>query len=290
MCCVITSTTGAAIRDILSVLKRRFSNVPIIIYPTQVQGSEAASQIVAALQIANARHECDVLILARGGGSLEDLWPFNEELVARAIFASAIPIISAVGHETDFTIADFVADLRAPTPSAAAELAVPDVAEWCATLISFKQRLISLMQHRLQKANWLLENLKSRLRHPRFYLAQQAQHLDEIERRLYLVMQHQLTHWKHRLIQASGALDLVSPLATLVRGYAIVSKNGHVVQKIKDVNVGDMVQTKLSDGTLESVILSVSEESPNIRCELREDPFKGDPSGKKRPQDDITNK
>jgi exodeoxyribonuclease VII large subunit len=255
---VVTSPTGAAIRDILSVLRRRFPNVPVIIYPTQVQGNEAALQIVEALQAANERCECDVLILARGGGSLEDLWPFNEEIVARAIFASKLPVISAVGHETDFTIADFTADMRAPTPSAAAELAVPDVMEWVSSLTNVKQQLVSLMQHKLQHAKLLLENLRNRLRHPSYYLTQQAQRLDEIESRLYLVMQYQFTRWQHRLVKATAALDLVSPLATLVRGYAIVSKNGNVVQKTKDVVVGDEVQTKLSDGILHCSVKKIS--------------------------------
>lgn len=247
---VITSPTGAAIRDILSVLRRRFASIPVIIYPTLVQGNEAAAQIAQALQIANEGCECEVLILARGGGSLEDLWPFNEETVARAIFASVIPVISAVGHEIDFTIADFVADVRAPTPSAAAELAVPDVMEWLATLLGFKRRLVDLMRHKLQHAQWLLENLNNRLHPPQYYLAQKAQHLDDIERRLYSAIQHQVIYWRHRLVKAAAALDLVSPLATLVRGYAIVSKNDRVVQTIKEVNIGDAVQAKLADGTL----------------------------------------
>ena len=254
---VITSPTGAAIRDILSVLKRRYLGVSIIIYPTQVQGTEAAAQIVAALQTVNKRDECDLLILARGGGSLEDLWPFNEEIVARAVFASTIPTISAIGHETDFTIADFVADVRAPTPSAAAELAVPDIEAYNANLTNLKQRLFNLIKHKLQQANLLLDNLKSRLRHPGYYLAEQAQRLDEVEKRLHLVMQHQLAYWQHRFVQASTALDLVSPLATLGRGYAIVSKKGKVVQKTKDVVVGDQVQTKLVDGELHCVVEDV---------------------------------
>lgn len=255
---VITSPTGAAIRDILSVLQRRFPNVAIIIYPTQVQGNEAAVQIVAALQSANVRNECDVLILARGGGSLEDLWPFNEEVVARAIFASTIPIISAVGHETDFTIADFVADIRAPTPSVAAELVVPDVMELRTIVADLQQRLINLIANKLQQANWLLENLKTSLRHPRYYLAQQAQHLDEVERRIYLVMQHQLSDWRHRLVKVGTALDLVSPLATLTRGYAIVSKKDRVVHAATDIAVGDEVQAKLSDGVLHCLVEKIT--------------------------------
>jgi exodeoxyribonuclease VII large subunit len=255
---VITSPTGAAIRDILSVLQRRFPSIPVIIYPTQVQGNEAAPKIAKALQAANNRNECDVLILSRGGGSLEDLWPFNEETVACEIFASKIPIISAIGHETDFTIADFVADVRAPTPSAAAELAAPDVTEKLIFLSNIKQRLVSLIQHKLQHANLLLENLRSRLRHPSYYLEQQAQRLDEIEGRLCLVMQHQLISWRHRLAKAGEALDLVSPLATLLRGYAIVSKKGKVVCKTKDVIVGDEVQTKLSDGSLRCLVKKIN--------------------------------
>lgn len=261
---VITSPTGAAIRDILSILKRRCSGVSVIIYPTQVQGAESASQIVTALQVANERCECELLILARGGGSLEDLWSFNEEIVARAIFASAIPIISAVGHETDFTIADFVADVRAPTPSAAAELAVPNTVEWSAGLTGLKQRLINLIQHKLQQASWSVKNLKSRLRHPSYYLSQQAQRLDELEHRLHLGIQHQITYWQHRLVKATAALDLVSPLATLVRGYAIVSKNGHVVQNTQDVAIGDEIQTKLSDGVLHCLVKKIGNSNKTL--------------------------
>lgn len=251
---VITSPTGAAIRDILSVLARRFPGVNVIIYPTQVQGSEAAMQIVTALQSANNRGECDVLILARGGGSLEDLWPFNEEIVARAIFASEIPTVSAVGHETDFTIADFVADVRAPTPSVAAELVVPDVAELMAGLAESQQRLFNSIQHRLQQAKWFLDNLASRLVHPRYYLVEQTQRLDELERRLQTGIQNQMLNWQHRLVKATAALDLVSPLATLGRGYAIVSYEGKIINKIADVTIGDRVQTKLSNGVLNCLV------------------------------------
>ena len=147
---MITSPTGAAIRDILSVLKRRFPSVSVIIYPSQVQGEAAAAQLVQAIKIANQRQECDVLLLTRGGGSIEDLWPFNEEIVAREIFKSTIPIISAVGHEIDFTIADFVADLRAPTPSAAAELVVPDVYDLLSKIQHLQNRLAILMQHKIK--------------------------------------------------------------------------------------------------------------------------------------------
>jgi exodeoxyribonuclease VII large subunit len=174
---VITSPTGAAIRDILSVLQRRFAGVPVIIYPTLVQGDAAAGNIVSALQLANARRECDVLILARGGGSLEDLWPFNEEIVARAIFNCVIPIISGVGHEVDFTIADFVADVRAPTPSAAAELVTLDRAELLKLLSASRQRLLRLAQQQLlqlqQHLDWVNKHLQQQ--HPKRRLQEQSQ-------------------------------------------------------------------------------------------------------------------
>jgi exodeoxyribonuclease VII large subunit len=200
-----------------------------------------------------------VLILARGGGSIEDLWPFNEEVVARAIFASQIPIISAVGHETDFTIADFVADIRAPTPSAAAELAVPNVSEWCSTLDNLKRRLVNLIQYRLHRYSLLLTNLKSRLRHPQYYLAEKIQRLDEIERRLNLAIKHQLIYFKERLAKIGVALDAVSPLATLTRGYAVISKNTKIISRITDVAIGDKVQAKLADGELQCLVQGITQ-------------------------------
>jgi len=180
---VITSATGAAIRDILSVLARRFSYAAIIIYPTLVQGELAASQIVKAIQTANQRNECDALILARGGGSLEDLWPFNEEMVAKAIYQSELPIVSGVGHEIDFTIADFVADLRAPTPSSAAELLTPDQTEILATLLQKKMILNRLINQKLdvvrQQIVWMKKNLDQQ--HPKRRLLEKTQALDLFE-------------------------------------------------------------------------------------------------------------
>ena len=160
---VITSPTGAAIRDILTVLKRRFAAIPVIVYPVAVQGDNAKHEIAQAIVTANQDRQCDVIILGRGGGSLEDLWAFNEELVARAIFASKIPIISAVGHETDFTIADFVADLRAATPSVAAEHACPDQQHWLAQFVSLEIRLQQQLQHKLNQKQQTLDWLNQRL-------------------------------------------------------------------------------------------------------------------------------
>jgi len=240
---VITSPTGAVIRDILNVLKRRFPSAAIIVYPVQVQGKEASTQIITALQKANLR-------------TLEDLWPFNEEIVARAIFASTIPIVSAVGHETDFTISDFVADVRAPTPSVAAELVVPNVLEWLNVLGNLKRRLIGSMQNKLQRINLLVLNLKKQLRHPRYYLAERMQRLDEFQHRLHLAMQHQLSRWQQRLSKIGVALDMVSPLATLERGYAVISKDDKVIKRTADVVVGDKVRARLVDGEISCQVLT----------------------------------
>ena len=189
---VITSPSGAALRDILHVLQRRFPALPVTIYPTAVQGSEAANGITQALTLANARDECDLIILARGGGSIEDLWPFNEEIVARAIAASSIPIISAVGHETDTTIADFAADVRAPTPSAGAELASPDGHKLAQALQGYNDWFCQQAVGKLESTRQVLSNLRLRLRHPSDILNKQGQHLDHLEIRLLKSMQLQL--------------------------------------------------------------------------------------------------
>lgn len=186
---VITSASGAAIHDILSVLQRRFPALPIILYPTAVQGEGAAEEIVTAIQLAQERAECDLLILGRGGGSIEDLWSFNEESVARAIYDCTLPTLSAVGHETDFTIADFVADQRAPTPSAAAESISPDHLQWQAGLEQLQQRLTRHCRQQILSARTALEGVERRLRHPGERIQQFAQRLDESEQRLQRAQQ-----------------------------------------------------------------------------------------------------
>jgi exodeoxyribonuclease VII large subunit len=198
---VITSPTGAAIHDVLSVLERRFAGIPVTVIPVAVQGKESAPQIVKAIDLANRSGLFDVLLLTRGGGSMEDLWSFNEEIVARAIFNSELPIISAVGHEVDFTIADFVADLRAPTPSAAAELLVPDGDDWLDKFIGFEVLLEEAMFRRLQQWQRHLHNLRQRLRHPRERLEQQSQRLDNLELRLKNHIKHLLSDFKNRIRQ-----------------------------------------------------------------------------------------
>jgi exodeoxyribonuclease VII large subunit len=216
---VITSPSGAAVRDILHVLKRRFPAVPVLIYPVSVQGSLASAEIIAALRLAGRRAECDVLLLARGGGSLEDLWPFNDERLARAIVASPIPLISGIGHEIDVTIADFAADVRAPTPSAAAEMVVPDAEEWLATCASFGQRLVRAQRRRLAERRERLRWLEGRaqLASPLARLLDQSQRLDEHEQRLRRAIRRRLDGQGERLRWLSGRAALLSPGSRLAR-------------------------------------------------------------------------
>jgi exodeoxyribonuclease VII large subunit len=214
---VITSPSGAAIRDILTVLKRRFAAVPVIIYPVAVQGDNAKHEIVKAIATANAQRQCDVIILGRGGGSLEDLWAFNEEMVARAIFASEIPVISAVGHETDVTIADFVADLRAATPSAAAEHATPDQQEWLSRFVHLETRLQQHLQRKLSQKQQTLDWLSKRLQqqHPGQKLARNAQRIDELELRLNQAMQTRIRHNKSLVEATIAKLWQYNPAVTI---------------------------------------------------------------------------
>lgn len=205
---VITSPSGAAIHDILTVLKRRYPGLPVSVYPVAVQGKEAAAQIARAISRANRDGLCDVLIVGRGGGSLEDLWPFNEEIVARAIFASDIPVISAVGHEVDFSISDMVADVRAATPSAAAELVSPDMRQWQAAFMQLQRRLLSSMQQGIRQRHLVVQQLNKRLRHPKERLQVYMQRLDRLEgdlsaaiRRLLKQRQQQTSTLQQRLQQ-----------------------------------------------------------------------------------------
>jgi len=214
---VVTSPSGAAVRDILHVLARRFPAVPVLIYPVPVQGEGAAEKIAAALTLAGRRRDCDVLILARGGGSLEDLWAFNEETVARAIFDCPIPILSGVGHEIDFTIADFAADQRAPTPSGAAELAVPDGAEWRRRYVLVESRLAAAARRRLAELGKRLHWQNARLDrlHPGNRLRQQAQRLDELEQRLGAACRSRVRQLRAELATLAAGLRGSSPLPRL---------------------------------------------------------------------------
>lgn len=208
---VVTSATGAAIRDILQVLQRRFPTLPVVVLPVAVQGAGAAAQIANAIDLANRHAVCDVLIVGRGGGSLEDLWAFNEEVVARAIYASHIPVVSAVGHEVDFTIADFVADVRAPTPSAAAELVSPDQEALRALLQRHERALAQQMRQHLQWQRQRVQHLRARLTHPRQALQQRAQRLDHLELRLRTALLTRLGRAAQRLAHIQRCLQQLNP-------------------------------------------------------------------------------
>ncbi len=305
---VITSPTGAAIHDILSVLARRFPSIPVIIYPVLVQGNDAKYAIKQAIITANQHKDCDVLILARGGGSLEDLWAFNEEMVITAIYKSRIPIISGIGHETDTTIADYVADLRAATPTAAAEHCTPDASQWLGQFQAYEQHLSRLLHNKIaqhkQHLDWLSKNLTQQ--HPGKQLETKAQRLDELEARLKLSLKNKLSqannqlqaqqaqlwqfnpthkvqqlgnqynHLKTRLhasmhnklhtqqqklAQLSQTLNIISPLATLHRGYSLSSNTqGTLLTSSKQLTVGQTITTRLAEGEFTSQIQELNHE------------------------------
>ncbi|WP_444645366.1 exodeoxyribonuclease VII large subunit [Caproiciproducens sp. R1] len=259
---VITSPTGAAVHDITSILARRYPLAEIVFCPVLVQGEGAAPQIVDALARFNRLLCADVIILGRGGGSLEDLWPFNEETVARAVAASGIPVISAVGHETDFTICDFVADLRAPTPSAAAELAVPDCAELEYTVRYDLSRLKQSMRKKLTGLKQNLDALTSRysFKNPFNLIELERIRTDQLAVRLNQSMRRKTVDARSALSSVSGRLNALSPLATLSRGYSITyGQNGRVVTRISDVKTGERISVLLNEGTLGCVVDSMEE-------------------------------
>ncbi len=302
---VVTSPSGAAIRDILTTLQRRFPALPVIVYPVPVQGQGAGQQIAAMIATADRRRDCDVLIVGRGGGSLEDLWAFNEEVVARAIYNCSIPVVTGIGHEIDFTIADFVADRRAATPSGAAELISPDQQDWLTRLHQLQQRLTWLNRSRLRQWQQHLQHLEKRLQHPGRRLRDLAQRLDEMELRLHraqqnllhrasarirqsherllrhnpvhrlgtlqsrntnlsqrfkLAMRQQLALRHAQLQQLAHALDAVSPLATLGRGYAIVTnEQQQIVRQAGQVKPGDQIKARLAEGQLYCQVTKIEE-------------------------------
>jgi exodeoxyribonuclease VII large subunit len=295
---VVTSPTGAAVRDVLNILARRYPPAAVLVHPTPVQGAAAVPAIVQALQLASARRDCDVLILARGGGSLEDLWAFNDERVARAIRACAIPVVTGIGHEIDFTIADFAADARAPTPSGAAELVAPDSVACLEALARMETRMTACMRRELRAVSSRFSSAGARLKqaHPGMRLAHQAQRLDDLEQRLagaaaavlhtrrhrlndavtrlvqrspeHLVRggggreavlrarlehaaQQYLSRLSHRVALAKKSLEMASPLATLARGFAIVTRpDGTLVTDARSVPAGEEVEARLASGRL----------------------------------------
>lgn len=251
---IVTSPTGAAVRDILRVIKRRHPKMEILIYPVPVQGADAAPSIVEALRYFNSERNVDVVIVGRGGGSLEDLWAFNEEPVARAIFASRIPVISAVGHETDYTISDFVADLRAPTPSAAAEIVVESEAHLRADILTLQARLESAMRQDLEQFRTMVRHATRLLEDPRKQLGQFSQRVDELSTRLGLGLRHHVRRDRALLTSLTGSLDHLNPLSILSRGYSVTRKmpGGTIIKNADDVRPGDVLSTRLHEGEVVS--------------------------------------
>ena len=254
---VITSPTGAAVRDIIQIAKRRDPRVKIALFPTLVQGESAAEDIVKSLKLANSWGKADVIILGRGGGSMEDLWAFNEEIVARAIFASEVPVISAVGHETDFTIADFVSDMRAPTPSAAAELATEPLDRIKADLEELTNRLDRDVQAVLTTSKRRLEFLKERpvLKRPLERIQRTQMYLEEKERLLLRETLRKLEKDKQKLTAAEARLEAVSPFSIMQRGYALLmDEKGKPVTTAEAAAVGQAVQVRMKDGILQAEV------------------------------------
>lgn len=303
---VITSPSGAVLHDILTTLKRRFPAIPVLVYPVPVQGEGAAADIAAMIRLADQRAECNALILARGGGSLEDLWAFNEEVVARAIHECSIPLVCGVGHETDFTIADMVADARAPTPTAAAEMLSPDQVQVAAQFESVTLRLIKLIGDRLNDARQGLDGLSARLVHPRDRIQRLRERLELLSRqtlfslrtglqqrragfvslhnrltqaapperiramirdttylgfRIRNAVAHRVQQEQQMLGSVSGRLHALSPLATLARGYAIVTDktSGVVIRDAATVEPGDRIYARLARGELDCIVEDVHE-------------------------------
>ncbi len=254
---LVTSPTGAAVRDMLRILKARYPIAKVIVCPVLVQGPEAPADICAAIEYLNEHKLCDVMICGRGGGSLEDLWAFNDEGVARAIFASKIPVISAVGHEPDVTISDFVADLRAATPSNAAELAVPDCVALKASLSETDSRVTRSVLNKIQLYRQYLKNTAEKpvLTSPVRYFQDKRMLLDFTADKLRSLMEQSVSRRKERFARLTAALDAMSPLKVISRGYSLATKNdGTLVKDASDVEVGDSIKVKLMRGELDCIV------------------------------------
>ena len=252
---VITSPTGAAIEDILTTLKRRSLHIPIFIYPCLVQGKEAPLAIVKAIETANIRMECDVLILARGGGSIEDLWAFNEEIVARAIVASKIPTITGVGHETDTTIADFVSDLRAPTPTGAAELVTSHTVELVKTIQVYKNQLNKVMAGVIRELMQKIDYLEKRLISPRQQIQRQKEQIHQYIQRINQSMKNAMILYRLKIDKLKLNLDHLSPHAVLSRGYSIITNvDGQIVNNVNQLKLDDKIRIQLNHGQADANI------------------------------------
>lgn len=259
---VVTAETGAAVQDIFNVLRRRYPVAEVILRPAKVQGTGAAEDIAKAIIEFNKTDAADVLIVGRGGGSIEDLWAFNEEIVARAVFASHIPVVSAVGHETDYTICDFVADLRAPTPSAAAELVVPDMVELKSGLLSYQKHILELTKNKITEERGKLLAIKQKnvMRDPITRVNENRRELVYLSECLSNLALNDLEKNKSRFSNLVGKLDALSPLKVISRGYALVENNGKVVTSKNQVKVDDNIILTVSDGVVSATVTGVNEE------------------------------
>ena len=259
---IVTSAAGAAIHDMLRILRKRYPLVKVLLLPVRVQGVEAPAEIAAAIRYANYHRLADLLIVGRGGGSIEDLWAFNDELVAHAIFASSIPVISAVGHEPDVTISDFVADLRAATPSNAAELAVPDQDTIRQSLDGMMTSMIAAMNRKIKVSRQHLEVLAASpaLKSPDGYLNQRKKTLELLNNRLISAQTKQLAFKKQRHIALAAKLDAMSPLKVLSRGYSMAQKeDGSILRSVKQAEPGDKIHLTMEDGVLSATVCHVKE-------------------------------
>lgn len=257
---IVTSPDAAALRDVLTTLRRRMPGIPVVIYPTPVQGRDAAPKIAAAIDAASQRAEVDVLIICRGGGSIEDLWQFNEEIVARAIAACPIPTVSGVGHETDFTIADFAADQRAATPTAAATLVTPDRAALLRQLQQLQQHMARQMDHLLQRRMQQLDYLAKRLISPAQQVRNQTAHLEQLRLRLNAAVNTHLQRQQQRLQHLGQSLNHLNPAGVLDRGYALVhDADGQLVRSSSQLGPGDSVRLTLAEGAAGA---SITETTP----------------------------
>ena len=254
---VLTSNTGSVIRDIINVSTRRNPNVYIKLLPVPVQGEGASVKIAKAIKIMNEQKLADVIILARGGGSLEDLWPFNEEIVARAIYDSELPVISAVGHETDFSISDFVADLRAPTPSAAAELAVPNISDILLKLQNYNLRYKNALKKKIEIMKLRYEKcmMNKVFKDPLQNIHEKYISLDIINKSLQNSINNKVQINKTKMVELITKLDSLSPLKTLTRGYSIVETDNKIIKSSKQLNTGDKIKLRFSDGQKNAEIL-----------------------------------
>lgn len=253
---VVTSSTGAAVRDIMNILKRRFPPAKVILYPVLVQGETAPPQIIKAIEYFNAAKNVDVIIAGRGGGSIEDLWAFNDEKVAYSIYKSEIPVISAVGHEIDFTIADFAADLRAPTPSAAAELAVPDVSELCVKFENVKKHMHINLKAKLDFYSNKLTALKNSkvLQNPMETIDIKKMQFDFSLNRLISSMKNINSSAVNRFVNVSSKLEALNPMATILRGYGVVKKDNQIIKSVSQIKKGDALTVDISDGSAECIV------------------------------------